>query len=306
MYLNESYETAGNDVGIVSYYEGEENSTANYFEENDLDEQIFFEPREKAPEQNKRITSKLQSELVACPFCRSENDRKAVICFSCRTMLTLSDLEMLLAHVKTDQEILRQAIERMELEKHLRPFSATELKILAVGQINLKNLPQGFAYLQQALQMTPNDVVLSAQVNALAICLTEIRQQRNIHDLMPKGRTILVGDDSETVRSLLSGKLKKSGHDVLCAADGVDALEKINANLPDLVFLDVSMPRMDGYQVCKMIRCNNQTKNIPVVLISDKDGFLDKVRGRLAGTTGYIVKPFGPERLMHAVETYII
>lgn len=306
MYLNESCETTGNDVGIVSYYEGGENSTANYFEENDLDEQFFFEPREKAPENNKRITYKLQAEVVACPFCNSENDPKAIICFSCRTMLTLSDLEMLLAHAKTDREILRQAVERLELENHLRSFSAAELKILAIGQINLKNLPQGFAYLQQALQMMPNDVVLSAQVNALAIRLTEIRQQQSIHDSMPKGRTILIGDDSETVRSLISGKLEKSGHRVLCAADGVDALEKVNANLPDLVFLDVSMPRMDGYQVCKLIRCNNSTKDIPVVLISDKDGFLDKVRGHLAGTTGYIVKPFGPERLMRAVETYII
>lgn len=305
MYLNDSYETTGNDVGIVSYYESGKNS-AEYFEAIDLDVQDFFEATVETPVNNKRITSTLQAEAIECPFCRSENEPKAIICFSCRTMLTLSDLEMLLAHTKADREILRQAVERMELEKHLRPFSGAELKILAVGQINLKNPHQGFTYLRQALEMNPNDVVLSSQLNALAIRLAEIEQQQSIHDSMPKGRTILVGDDSETVRSLISGKLEKSGHKVLCAVDGVDALEKINANLPDLIFLDVSMPRIDGYQVCKLIRNNDLTKDIPIVLISDKDGFLDKVRGHLAGTTGYIVKPFGPERLMRAVETYII
>lgn len=305
MYLNDSYETTGNDVGIVSYYESGKNS-AEYFEAIGLDVQDFFEATVETPVNNKRITSTLQAKAIACPFCRSENEPKAIICFSCRTMLTLSDLEMLLAHAKIDREILRQAVERMELERHLRPFSSAELKILAVGQINLKNLPQGFAYLRQALEMNPNDVVLASQVNALAIRLAEIKTRQGVDDSMSRGRTILVGDDSETVRSLVAGKLEKSGHRVLCAVDGIDALEKINANLPDLIFLDVSIPRMDGYQVCKLVRSNDLTKDIPVVLISGKDGFLDKVRGRLAGTTGYIVKPFGPELLMHAVETYII
>lgn len=305
MYLNEGCETTGNDVGIVSYYESKENS-ADYFEAIDLGAEDFLKTTAKAPQSSKKITVRLRTEAAACPFCRCENEPKAIICFSCRTMLTLSDLEMLLAHTRTDQEILRQAVARMELEKHLRPFSSAELRILAIGQINLKNLQQGFAYLSQAMQMNPNDVVLSSQVNALSIRLAEIKQQQNIHDSLPKGRTILVGDDSETVRGLISGRLEKSGHNVLCAVDGIEALEKINTNTLDLVFLDVSMPRMDGYQVCKLIRSNNSTKDIPVVLISDKDGFFDKVRGHLAGTTGYIVKPFGPERLMKAVETYII
>ncbi len=65
------------------------------------------------------------------------------------------------------------------------------------------------------------------------------------------------------------------------------------------------MPRMDGYEVCKQIRANPASRNVPVVMISGKDGFFDKVRGRMAGTTGYITKPFGPETLMKALETYL-
>ena len=117
---------------------------------------------------------------------------------------------------------------------------------------------------------------------------------------------VLVVDDSPTVRKLISGKLEKSGHHVVCAVDGVDALVKLEEGMPDLVLLDITMPRMDGYEVCKQIRASAEGKNLPVVMISGKDGFFDKVRGRMAGTTGYVTKPFGPETLMKALETYLL
>jgi len=250
--------------------------------------------------------NELPNEMLACPFCSAEDEAQAFICGSCHTMLTLSDLEMLLAHQEADREILRQAVERMEEEKNRRDFSVEELKLLAIGQINLKNLRQGCAYLEEASQINPNDVVLSSQINSLKIRLSEIEEQQSIHDTMPKNRKILVVDDSATVRKLISGKLEKSGHEVFCAVDGIDALDKIKEILPDLILLDINMPRMDGYQVCKLIRSNEETKDVPIVMISGKDGFFDKVRGRMAGTTGYITKPFGPETLMKMVETYIM
>ena len=105
---------------------------------------------------------------------------------------------------------------------------------------------------------------------------------------------ILVVDDSATVRKLISGKLSKSGHNVVSASDGVEALEKMAEQVPDLVLLDITMPRMDGYEVCKQIRANPACSHVPVVMISGKDGFFDKVRGKMAGTTGYVTKPFRP------------
>ncbi|HKX84194.1 MAG TPA: response regulator, partial [Pyrinomonadaceae bacterium] len=90
-----------------------------------------------------------------------------------------------------------------------------------------------------------------------------------------------------------------------CSNDGPEALELLKELIPDLVLLDINMPKMDGYQVCKLIRSNHATQNVPVVMISGKDGFFDKVRGRMAGTTGYMTKPFGPESLMKAVEAYL-
>jgi|ERR1035437_9960572 CheY-like chemotaxis protein len=121
----------------------------------------------------------------------------------------------------------------------------------------------------------------------------------------PKAKTILVVDDSPTVRKLIAGKLEKSGHFVRCAGDGVEGLASIEEKLPDLVLLDISMPGMDGYDMCKKIRSHPHAKDLPVVMISGKDGFFDETRGRMAGCSGYITKPFGPETLMKALEAYL-
>lgn len=247
-----------------------------------------------------------EAQVAACPYCETENDHAAYQCNCCCAVLTLSDLEMLLAHPHANRDMLGLALEKMESEKSFRPFDENELKILGIGHINLKNFKQGFDCLQEAQRLNPNDVILAGQVNALSIRLAEIREQEETQDSMPQAKTILVVDDSATVRKLIAGKLEKCGHEVICAVDGVDALEKIEEIVPDLILLDINMPRMDGYQVCKMIRGNHATENVPVVMISGKDGFFDKVRGRMSGTTGYITKPFGPETLMKALETYIV
>ena len=239
-----------------------------------------------------------------CPFCEFVNEPQSFVCPSCRSVLTLSDLEMLLSNQQADREILAETIEKMESRMQLHPFGSEELTRLGIAHLNAKNMRQGFTYLQQASQMNQNNVVLGGQVNALAIRLDEIEQHES-KTQEARSCTILVVDDSPTVRKLISGKLEKSGHKVVLAVDGMDALAKISEVVPDLVLLDITMPRMDGYQVCKLIRNNNLTKDVPIVMISGKDGFFDKVRGRMAGSTGYITKPFGPDTLMRTIDAYL-
>lgn len=245
------------------------------------------------------------TDFVACSFCSTENDIQSIACQGCLSVLTLADLEMILANHHADKAAVRLAVEKMESERSGREFSEAELTTLGIGHLNLRNLQYGYNYLLEASQKNPNNVVLSGQVNALLIRLDEIRQQDEAHESMTKGKTILVVDDSPTVRKLIAGKLEKCGHEVICSSDGVEAMEQLESLRPDLVLLDITMPRMDGYQVCKLIRNNVATKDVPVVMISGKDGFFDKVRGRMAGTSGYITKPFGPETLMKAVESYL-
>jgi twitching motility two-component system response regulator PilG len=259
-----------------------------------------FETTVVRPEQVQSVPAK-----SVCTFCNSENPGQAFTCGTCLSTLTLSDLEMLLANSHADREVLRNAVARMEAEKAIQPLTESELTNLGIAYLNLRDFQTGYQHLFDASQLNPNNVVLASQVNALLIRLDEIKRQEEAHEAMPKEKKILVVDDSATVRKLIAGKLEKCGHQVFCAADGVEAIEQLDSIVPDLILLDITMPRMDGYQVCKTIRGNEATKDVPVVMISGKDGFFDKVRGRMAGTTGYITKPFGPETLMKAVETYL-
>ncbi len=240
-----------------------------------------------------------------CSFCDAANESSSISCRYCLAVLTLSDLEMIIGNHHADRMVLKAAVERMDNERKIRDFDEAELTMLGIGHLNLQNLQFGYNYLYEASKLNPNNVVLSSQVNALLIRLEDIRKHDETANTMSKGKTILVVDDSPTVRKLIAGKLEKSGHNVFCSADGVEAIEMLAGMKPDLILLDINMPRMDGYQTCKSIRSKDVTKDIPVVMISGKDGFFDKVRGRMAGTTGYITKPFGPETLMKTVETYL-
>lgn len=245
-------------------------------------------------------------DTVECPYCAASLNSQAFSCRDCRAILSLSDFESMLASNTGDLDRISEAVTEMEAAWNSREFSCLELKELGIGHLNLKNFERGLRYLQEAARVDPNDVILAGQVNALAIRLDEIRRQDELHDSQPTGRSILVVDDSATVRKLISNKLEKHGHMVVCASDGVEAMDAIETFVPELVLLDITMPRMDGYQVCKLIRAHEAAKDVPVVMISGKDGFFDKVRGRMSGCSGYITKPFGPETLMKALETYLV
>jgi twitching motility two-component system response regulator PilG len=112
---------------------------------------------------------------------------------------------------------------------------------------------------------------------------------------------ILVVDDSNTIRRSAEIFLKQGGHDVLLAEDGFDALAKINDYGPNLVFCDILMPRLDGYQTCAIIKRNATFASTPVVMLSSKDGVFDKARGRMVGSQDYLTKPFTKDQLLQAV-----
>ena len=239
-----------------------------------------------------------------CPFCSTENELNSLNCGDCQAVLSFSEIEMLFANPLSENWAVEEAVERMEIEKESNEFDSEQLKALALGYINTKKYRQGFEYLKEAAQANPSDVLLLSQVDAFAIRLSEIEGKSNA-DGEVKGKKIMVVDDSPTIRKLISGKLEKSGHEAICAVDGLDAIAALEEFTPDLVLLDIAMPRMDGYQVCKFIRGNEATKDIPVIMISGKDGFFDKVMGKMAGTSHYIAKPFGPEALMKTVNGFL-
>jgi twitching motility two-component system response regulator PilG len=118
------------------------------------------------------------------------------------------------------------------------------------------------------------------------------------------GAKVLVIDDSNTIRRSAEIFLRQGGHEVLLAEDGFDALSKVNDHDPELIFCDILMPRLDGYQTCAIIKRNPRYAHVPVIMLSSKDGLFDKARGRMVGSQDYLTKPFTKEQLLRAVESF--
>ena len=115
---------------------------------------------------------------------------------------------------------------------------------------------------------------------------------------------VLVIDDSNTIRRSAEIFLRQGGHEVVLAEDGFDALAKVNDHDPELIFCDILMPRLDGYQTCAIIKRNPRFAHVPVIMLSSKDGLFDKARGRMVGSEEYLTKPFTKEQLLRAVESF--
>lgn len=116
---------------------------------------------------------------------------------------------------------------------------------------------------------------------------------------------VLVIDDSKTIRRSAETLLAREGYDVITATDGFDALAKIADNRPEIIFVDVMMPRLDGYQTCALIKNNAEFRGTPVVMLSSKDGLFDRARGRIVGSDLYLTKPFSRDELLGTIRTLL-
>ncbi len=118
------------------------------------------------------------------------------------------------------------------------------------------------------------------------------------------GLKVMVIDDSKTIRRTAESLLKKAGCEVLTAIDGFEALAIIADSRPDVIFVDIMMPRLDGYQTCALIKNNTEFRHTPVIMLSSKDGLFDRARGRIVGSEQYLTKPFTKNELLDAIRQY--
>ena len=121
-----------------------------------------------------------------------------------------------------------------------------------------------------------------------------------------EGVKVMVIDDSKTIRRTAETLLKKAGCEVVTAIDGFEALAKITDQNPDVIFIDIMMPRLDGYQTCALIKKNKNYKNTPVILLTSKDGLFDRARGRIVGSDRYLTKPFTKDELLSAIKEHLV
>ena len=119
------------------------------------------------------------------------------------------------------------------------------------------------------------------------------------------GLKVMIIDDSKTIRRTAETLLQKEGCEVITAEDGFDALAKIADHKPRIIFVDVMMPRLDGYQTCALIKNNSEFKSTPVIMLSSKDGLFDKAKGRIVGSDQYLTKPFSRNELLEAIQQHV-
>jgi twitching motility two-component system response regulator PilG len=161
---------------------------------------------------------------------------------------------------------------------------------------------------QADVDQRQGDEAVRAQLEALLN--TESDVQKEAADSVKAGeetsaqRTVLIVDDSPTVRKIVGVTLERQGARVLAAAGAIEALAKLDETVPDLILLDINMPYMDGYQLCKIVRANKSTHDVPIVMLSGRDGSFDKMRGRMSGANDYITKPFEPATLIDALNKH--
>ncbi|MGB5439885.1 MAG: response regulator [Gammaproteobacteria bacterium] len=135
---------------------------------------------------------------------------------------------------------------------------------------------------------------------------SEVREEQaaRVNEEAVNTITVLIVDDSKIVRHTAASLLEKEGYQVSTATDGFEALSMIADDKPDLILLDIMMPRLDGYQTCALIKNHSVFTHIPILMLSSKDGLFDRARGKVVGSDDFVTKPFSRDELLHAVEFY--
>jgi twitching motility two-component system response regulator PilG len=222
-----------------------------------------------------------------CPFCSQQVHSGVSQCGRCGAYLKLSAFDNYLPNRGADEGALKNAIVRYEAAAKRQPTYESHFWV-GMAHLNLGDLSEAALALERAFRLKPDE-------REVAFILKEIADQP----------IILAVDDSITVRRVVSSALKKAGYRVVVAEDGMQALAKLDEMTPAVILLDITMPRMDGYQVCKIVRQNALMQNIPVIMLSGKDGFFDKVKGKMAGCSDYLTKPFDADALTRTVQRHL-
>ena len=223
----------------------------------------------------------------ACPLCDTENIDGVNKCRRCGALQDLEDVWALAENRGVDEALVAKGAEKW-LQRLIGGPSFEAYVNVARAYLNLNRSAEALLHLERACEMRATDRVL-----------------RTVLETLRSRKLVLAVDDSPTVRRLISVSLERKGYRVVTAEDGMQALVRLAEHTPNLVLLDITMPKMDGYEVCKVMKRNQTLKHVPVLMLSGKDGIFDKIKGRIAGATDYIAKPFDIAMLLHALDRHL-
>lgn len=242
-------------------------------------EQTVAEPSSPLPAE----TPETVEQDSACSLCNENRPPAAQVCPGCGAAYSIYETANLRANGGVNERMIEECVQGLLSRIEATPSHDLFISI-GLGYLCLNRSGEALPYLTRAWELCSKDLQLRRFIEALA-----------------SRKLILVVDDSATVRRLVSITLERQGHRVRTAINGLDGLAKFEEEMPDLVLLDITMPHMDGYEMCRLLRRNPSAKKLPVFMLSGNDGFFDKVRGKMAGATDYLTKPFHSEVLLKAL-----
>jgi len=259
--------------------------------------------------------SRLAAARWYCPICQAQATQRFTTCPSCRAVLDLARPDAALTTEPPDMVKVRAGADRLAGVIRAKPDYFNHY-YLGMALLNLGQADEALAQFKAALQLRPGDDAFANQVKGLEIAMAALvapppprpeppPPSPHSSAQPPAPKSVMVVDDSPTIRKLVGLTMTKNGFKVVEAGDGEEALEQIRLEgVPDVVLVDVIMPGMDGLTLCKRIRQDPVTARVPVIILSAHDGFLDKVRGKMAGSDRYLTKPFEPAALVRAVREF--
>jgi len=261
-------------------------------------------------------------QVRRCPFCWFAMETKSVQCPYCKAHLFIHP-NFFSSMGEAEADILEGAVERymrvIGREKNINAYY-----FLSVAHLNLEHWEEALNLFHKTVKLSPNKEIFSEQlrtlVNHMAMDATtstfeqELGGRGSKSDKAAEGaapseeegrKKILVVEDSSTTRKVISIALGQKGYDIIEARDGLEALSRLNEEKPDLILLDIILPKMDGYKILSIIKSNAVFKDIPVIMLTSRDGFMNKMKGKLAGSTAYLTKPFDPNVLVRTIERHL-
>lgn len=249
-----------------------------------------------------------------CPFCWIPVDEKARQCSYCKGYFYVDSEGFENAAPKNRRhfyEVAKRYIRVIEGETNARANF-----YLGMTYFNLQEWEQALDFIHRAVNIEPAKRFYADQLNSLLGIMAAAGMDTFVQDTPPaesyspmsapadetSAKTVLVVEDSSTTRKVISITLRQQGFEVVEAKDGVEALDRLSDLRPDLILLDIVLPKIDGYKVLAAVKENSELKNVPVIMLTSRDGLFNKVKGRMAGSTAYLTKPFEPQKLVETIE----
>ncbi|MCP4693963.1 MAG: response regulator [Desulfobacterales bacterium] len=260
-----------------------------------------------------------EGSAAHCPFCWALLNLYADQCPSCRAHIVLGESTFTASKTSLDSDALEQAFERYSRVLKREENNTLASYYLAMAHINMERWEEALVLLNAAAKQEPGNRFYTEQLRLLLNFMASTKTTAEVESTRTgDGREeiggswvggnmkkVLVVEDSPTTRKVISITLLQKGFAVVEAGNGLEALSKLTDESPNLILLDIVLPKMNGYKLLSIIKSKPEFKNTPVILLTSKDKFFDKMKGRLSGAAAYLTKPFDPEKLTKTVEKYL-